>query len=142
MVVYQQPLRIHDENAAAQNVAIQIPNCGFLLLTGYAVGFPISDDAGTGGGVGQPFHEVLELLKSLAHRVMLLVVGAGYQILEELTRRRGHHRPLGEYQHRLKCTQHPPSYDSSAAGDSFRPDRTQPEVFEMFRHLGLHELGA
>src|ERR1017187_3007573 len=88
--------------------------------------------------LGQPFHEVLELLDSLAHRVMLLVVGAGYQILKELTRRRGHHRRLGEYQHRLKCAQHLPSHDSSAADDGLRSDCTQPVVFEVFRHLQDH----
>src|ERR1019366_40954 len=52
-------------------------------------------------GAGKPFDEVLELVDSLAHRVMLLVVGAEYQILKKLTRRRGHHRRFGEYQYRL-----------------------------------------
>ncbi len=87
---------------------------------------------------GQPFYEVLELLDSLSHPVMLFVAGAEYQIPEKLTRGRGHHGPLGKYQHRLICAQHPPSYDSSAAGDSFRPDCTQPVVFEVFRHLQDH----
>src|ERR1035437_8032135 len=36
----------------AGKVSIQIPNVGFLLLTGYAVGFPISDDAGTSSSSG------------------------------------------------------------------------------------------